>query len=339
MLVVFAAVLAGMLAWNGLQAGRQSLIWGLVAIVFAVLVEGPVRLLARHMPRFVAVLVALVSVVAFVGLIGWGLVHDIGVQLDTLKHELPRAANMLEQSTSAWGSAARQLELSQRATDFLNSLGGSPAQVAQQAAGQASRYFLIVILTIFFLIYGPRMWGGFLTQLTDSRRRARVDEVARDCLHRARRYLLVAIVEALVAGSVVALTAWLLGLAAPTALGLSVALLSVVPYVGLFLGAGPLLLLAGVHDGWHLALVIVLAATLQVAHLMTQRRIIEHAIYVGPAAVMIAAVLGYTVYGAGGALFGFVLAVIACALAEAFGTDDVIGAEGADTDQVIAQAR
>ncbi len=147
-----------------------------------------------------------------------------------------------------------------------------------------------------------------------------------------------AIVEALVAGSVVALTAWLLGLAAPTALGVSVALFSVVPYVGLFLGAGPLLLLAGVHDGWQLGLVVALAAALQVAHLMTQRRIIEHAIYVGPAAVMIAAVLGYTVYGAGGALFGFVLAVIASALAESFGTDDVPGAEPAEAPDAVETA-
>jgi predicted PurR-regulated permease PerM len=321
-LVVFAGVLAGMLAWNLFRAGRQPLIWGIVAITLAVLFELPVRRLTRWMPRGVAIVFTLFGMVALVGLVGWGLAHDVSVQLDALRRELPAAAKTLEASTSAWGNVARRLELSQRIVDLLPSFGGSPVEVAQQTAAQASRYFLITILLIFFLIYGPRMWAGFLAQQRDRDRRVRVANAARDWLGRVQGYLIGAIAEALAVGGLVALTAWAAGLPAPTGLGFSAALFSFIPYVGVVLGSVPVLLLAGVHGTYQAVIVALIVALLQASHILAQRQICRRTVYVGPAIIVIGAVLGYTSYGVGGALFGLALAVAGSALAEVLGTPD-----------------
>jgi predicted PurR-regulated permease PerM len=322
MALVFAGVLSGMVAWNLLRAGRQSLIWGAVAVTLAILFELPVRRLACWMPRGVAIVLSLVGMVSLLGLIGWGLAHDVSVQLEALRRELPDAARTLEASTSVWGDAARRLELSQRVADLIPNFGGSAAAVAQQTAAQASRYFLITILVIFFLIYGPRMWAGFLGQQREASRRERIAAAAGDCLRRVQGYLVGAIVEALVAGGLVALLAWALGLPAPTGLGFSVALFSFVPYVGVVLGAGPALLLGAVHGSAAAITMTALVAGLQLGHMLAQRRLCHRTVYVGPAAVIIAVVLGYTAYGTGGALFGLVLAVVLSAMAEVFGTED-----------------
>jgi len=54
--------------------------------------------------------------------------------------------------------------------------------------------------------------------------------------------------------------------------------------------------------------------------------------YVGPALISVVFLLGYDVYGIGGALFGTAIGVFVMALAGAIGTDDP------EEDAVVAQA-
>jgi predicted PurR-regulated permease PerM len=99
-------------------------------------------------------------------------------------------------------------------------------------------------------------------------------------------------------------------------------LFSFVPYVGVVFGAGPALLLAGVDGASAAITMAAVVLALQLGHMFAGRSLCKRTVYVGPAAVLIAVVLGYTAYGIGGALFGLVLAVVLSALAEVFGTDD-----------------
>jgi hypothetical protein len=69
-------------------------------------------------------------------------------------------------------------------------------------------------------------------------------------------------------------------------------------------------------------IVALIVALLQASHILALRQICRRTVYVGPAIIVIGAVLGYTSYGVGGALFGLALAVAGSALAEVLGTPD-----------------
>ncbi len=105
------------------------------------------------------------------------------------------------------------------------------------------------------------------------------------------------------------------------------------PYLGIVLGAIPALLLAAGFRSFTVAgVLLAVFLAMQAAQILLQRRLRGRVIYVGPALIGIVFLLGYDVYGIGGALFGIAIAMFAMALADAVGTDDP------EVDAVAAQA-
>jgi predicted PurR-regulated permease PerM len=143
-------------------------------------------------------------------------------------------------------------------------------------------------------------------------------------LHQGRAYLLFALAQSFVVGFVVWAVCRLADVPAPAPLGLIVGLTSLVPYLGIALGAIPALLLAaGFRPVETVVLLLAVFAALQVGQVILQRRLRGSVMYVGPAIVIVVFLIGYGVYGIGGALFGIALAVWALALVEAVGIDDL----------------
>jgi predicted PurR-regulated permease PerM len=116
----------------------------------------------------------------------------------------------------------------------------------------------------------------------------------------------------------------LLELNASFLLGLIVGGLSVVPSMGIILGGLPAMLIAAAFVGVDgLAWVIALLVGLQLIddHLV-QPRIDTRTLRVGPAAPLIVGLLGWELYGLGGAIYAVALLVLVLALARAVSTDD-----------------
>jgi hypothetical protein len=125
----------------------------------------------------------------------------------------------------------------------------------------------------------------------------------------------------------------LLGLNASFLLGLIVGALSVVRSLGIILGGLPAMLIAAAFAGVDgLAWVVVLVVGLQLVDgLFVQPRIDTRTLRVGPAGPLIVGLLGWELYGLGGAIYGVALLVLLLALARAASTDD----DG--TDVVVAK--
>ena len=104
---------------------------------------------------------------------------------------------------------------------------------------------------------------------------------------------------------------WWLDLPGPFVLALLLGMLSVVPYVGIPLaGAGVMLFAWATTDVATIAAVglfILGASVVQIA--MVRRRVDAETLYVGPAVPVIVGLLGWQLYGFGGALYGIILAV------------------------------
>jgi predicted PurR-regulated permease PerM len=110
--------------------------------------------------------------------------------------------------------------------------------------------------------------------------------------------------------------AYLLDLPSPAALGFAAGLLAMLPHVGIVLGNLPLilLLLALRSDLAAIVAAVVIVACQLVDSYVVRRRISLHSVHVGLLVPWVVVLVGYAVYGVGGAAFALVFAVFGLAV-------------------------
>jgi predicted PurR-regulated permease PerM len=308
-LLVIGAVVAAVGLANGFVAARRPLAWAAAASVAAWLLSGVVDILGRWVPRGVAVVVTVLGVVVVAGG-GWvGARVTFADEVDRLRRTLPAAASDLEMRFRA----AADFDLEERTRVFVNDLDdrfGIHAQLTA-GAGTASTYLVTGILTLFLLGYGRRFVDAALRQIADPARRASVTAVVDQASHAARSYLLIVLVQALVVTAVCSAAFYLLDLPAPFVLGLLVGWLSAIPYLGILLGGLAPLLVAVTEP--HLLTYLVLAALLiglQSVEVLVVRPRADRTMRVGPALMLAGILIGFELYGFGGAVYGTALLVL-----------------------------
>lgn len=303
--------------WNVIVAARAVMATAVAAAVLALLLSGPVEWVARSMRRGLAVLVVLLVSAAGFGLLTFAVYDELNGAFARLDTVAPEAARQLEAS-ERFGEVATDLKLGERVEDAVTELRNSTQDRARQAAFRVASYLIVTVLTIFFLIYGPRMIEGGLEQIRDPGRRDRVRRIVNASVQRGRRYLGGAIAQALVVIGVCFAAFNAADLPAALALAALVGLVSIVPYFGILVGFLPALLFSGAFQAGRTTVALVaLAIVLQVASTAHVRRMSRRALYAGPALTLFALLLGFDVYGAGGAVFGSALVVFILAGIEA----------------------
>src|SRR6185436_17675050 len=165
--------------------------------------------------------------------------------------------------------------------------------------------------------WGPRFASAALKQVTDEERRDRLAHVVGGAFARSQVYVDLMLAQ----GVVVGLLGWLVFRAfdvpAPTPLAVLLGALSLVPVVGIFVGGLPAVMLVAGFDSFGRAgvlLAIVLVA--QVLEVVLYQSVTRRTLYIGPAVVVIAWLLGYGIYVIGGAVVAAAVAVFATALTE-----------------------
>lgn len=329
--VVFAGIAVGVFAFGVADAARRVLGWAVASAVVAALLEPLVRFLDRYLPRIVAILAGLLVVGILFGSVVTGILADLGNQFDRLRDDLPRAAEELEES-ARFGEAATNFRLEDRVEEVLDRLRDPTSGVAsEQTANSASAYLVCTVLTAFFLASGPGAGQVALDQIRDRRRRERLKEIFHLGFTHSRTYVLFCLAKAAVAG----LIGWALcyweDVPAPIVLGVAIAGLSVVPGFGIvFGGIFALLLEAGLGTpGGALRLALAFLA-LQIADALFVRYVVvPRSLVVGPAAIVIGVIVGFEVYGIGGAVYATILAIFGVALLDAAGRPEVEAPETA----------
>lgn len=320
--VVFGAIIAALVAQNVLIAGRRPIGWALAAAVAAAAVEPLVGRAARYMRRGVAMAVVLIPLLALIGLVTMGVVRDLDVQIEQLQNDIPRVAQEIEEGEQA-GEAAREFELEEKAQELADSLRRPSSRVGEEAIGGASTWVLTLILTLFALIWGPRFARAGLRQVPEGERRDRLARVVGRAYTRSQAYIEVTVVLALVTG----VAAWavfeLIELPAPTPLAVVVGVGSLVPGIGIAVGTLPAALLAGgLMSPWTGVALFVGAVAFQVLHALVLRRATRGAAHPGAAVVVISFVVGYELYGVGGAVVGTCLVVFLVAMLDSIAEEE-----------------
>jgi predicted PurR-regulated permease PerM len=305
------AVAAGrVLGWIGAAAA--------VALVLTPVVER----LHRWLPRGIAVLVVALVILGGGGLAGYGVGASLVRQYQGVQEALPRAAESVERS-NRFGDVAREAKLSQRAREVVDAIpgklrGGSPADAVRSAATRGVAFIATGILTLFFLLHGPKLLAGSVRQLPPDRQE-RFRRIAGRAIDRASRYALLTLLQAVVAGLVGYGVARALAVPGAAALGLWLTLWAVVPLVGSFVGALPIVALAAAQEPLHGVAAAAFFIVYQIAEgTIAQRQIDRRTMRLGPFLTALAGVAGIELYGLGGALvLTLALALLVAALAEA----------------------
>ena len=292
--------------------------WIVVAATFAGLLFPLVEKLAERLPHGVAMAMVVGGSLLLAGLVAWAVVDDVSDQLGELQDALPDAARDLERS-ERFGETAREAQLAERVESFVDELperlrGGKPADALRSAATRGVAFLATGVLTIFFLIHGPRLLRAASKQLPRGPdRRAR--RVGYNAYRRSWRYIAGSLGMAAIAGLLAYGCATLLDVPGAAPLAVWMALLDVVPVLGVVLGAAPLVLLAAATSPWWqtvlVGAVLIGWQVVEVVHL--QKRVERASLHIGPFVTIAVAMVGLELYGIGGALVALVATVVLAA--------------------------
>ena len=191
-----------------------------------------------------------------VGFVSYRLVNDVTQATHRLQQAAPKRAAQLEKNSDL----LRQVHFRRRVTDLVDNIpqrlaGGSGTKALESAATSGVAFVAGLILTIFFLLYGPRIFRAGLVQVRDPARRLRVEHVLVRGTRRGLDYARIKVLEALVEGVLAYVIARAAGVPGPAALGVWAGLWTLLPVAGVLVGALPIVLLAGASSPTNAVLV------------------------------------------------------------------------------------
>jgi putative heme transporter len=291
--------------------------WVIACAIVALLIDPLVDVVNRVLPRWISVIIVLLGVLAIVGGVIIGLANDLLDSLDELQTAAPEAAAGLEDRFD-W---AADIQITDRVQAFVDDWSDRIRERAvSRVAGTAPTYLVTGILMLFLLAYGRRYFEAFVRQFGEDRRDD-IRTVAQAAALRGRVYLLIALANSLVNGILVGLLCRALDLPAPLSLGVAVGAFTILPLIGVLVGGMPAILLAfGLEGGWTGLIVVLVLLLLQtVEALVVRPRVDPRTVRLGPAAPIVVGLLGFELYGVGGAIYGIALTVIGFAALDAIG--------------------
>ena len=314
---MIGAVVAAIAVVDLFDAARRPIAWVVATSIVAWLLSAVITVLARRMPRQLAVVLTVLGFAILASGAWIGVRATIKSEVDRLRTSLPSAARDLESRHKA----AADFHLADRAQSFVNNLDerfGTHA-AATAAATTASTYVVTGILMLFLLGYGPRFVAGALRQIADDVKRATIGAILNQASGAARLYLLYALAQAVVIASLCWAVFYLLDLPAPFILGLLVGGLGFIPYFGIVLGGFAPLLAAATdpHKATYIFLVVMLLVLQCVEAIVIRPRLDRRTLRVGPTLILVAMLVGFELYGFGGALYSIAVLVFLSAVLNA----------------------
>jgi predicted PurR-regulated permease PerM len=320
-LIIAVAMLGVTLAALRLIASATRVIgWVLAATTIAALLYPIVARLSRHIPRAVAILVVLLTVLGSIGLVAYRIVDEVVRETHALQEAAPDVGADLENS-KRFGDLATRLKLSERLPNLAQQIpqrlqGGDTAEALRSAATRGVAFLVTGVLSLFLLLHGPRLATGGLRQIRDPVRRRRIERIGLIAYQRAWKYVAGSIGMATLAGIVAFIVARSFNVPGAAPLAVWVALWDIVPIVGAFIGVMPIVLLAYTLGTPQRGILIfaILFTYAVIEAFVFQHWIEARSVRVGPFITIVAGLIGIEMYGVGGALILEVYAVLAVAV-------------------------
>jgi predicted PurR-regulated permease PerM len=325
-LAIVFGLAATVLALNVVHNAQRVIAWVLIAAAIAALVFPAVEWLAhfRYIPRALAVVMLVVLGLGTLGFLGYRIVNDVSDAMSSLQDAAPKRAAELEHNSDFF----RQIKLEERVTRFVDAIperlaGGQPTEAIKTNATRGVAFLAGLILTIFFIWYGPRLIDGGIGLVEDASARRRTELVIKAGSQRALFYARVKLWEAVVEGLLAYSIARIAHVPGPAALGVWVGLWSFLPVAGVVIGALPIVVFAAAQSTQRAIVVAAVFVVIGIGDWLVNRWLQRRAVAVGSFPIVLAAFGGLELYGLTGALLFMLGAVLIASILSEIGPEEV----------------
>jgi predicted PurR-regulated permease PerM len=309
-LTVVASALALLILWRL----RTPIGYLVIALFVALVSAAPVAVLSQHMRRGFAIAIVYGAIVLLPIGIGAILIPPGVEAASDLVNDMPRYAEELTETienNDQLREINENFSVTDKVEDFAeessaSALGDAPGALADFGAGLVTAIFALVtilILSMFMVARGPTWVNAFLR--TRPEKEARVVRRALYAMAQAvSSYVGGALLQAFIAGTAAFVMLTILGVPAPLALAMVVAVFDLIPLIGATIGAFlvGLVTLFGDFPIDTIVWIVFAIAYQQFENYVVQPRIQSRAVDLDPFVVVVAALFGGTLFGILGAL-------------------------------------
>jgi predicted PurR-regulated permease PerM len=236
-------VLGAILTFHALIEARMLLIPFSLSMVFALLLYPFSRRLERmNLPRSISTLIAMVLVVLLVS----SVVYILSIQIGRISEELPTIeAKLVDTIDEAQLFLEEQFEIDQRAqtsylkealATFFRSSSAFYKATFSLTAGLLN-YLVVVPIALFFMLYYRSFFKDFLYRLIPRQQHDKLAKVLFDVQQVIQSYIVGLFTVIAIVAVLNTLGLYFLGIEHAVFFGLLASLLTIIPYVGVFIGS------------------------------------------------------------------------------------------------------
>ena len=291
---------------------RQVLTWVVIALFLALALNPLVEFLVRRNIRRGISIALTYGLLAFI-VVGLGatfvptLVDEVNDFIDAV----PGLVQDLTEGRGRLGFLERDYQIVERVREAVQNLeasrvlgvSGTAVAVTKGVITAIVALITIIVLSIFFLIEGPRIVARFYDALPEEQR-PRWQKLGHDVYATIGGYVAGAITIALIASISAAIVLSILGVSYAFALALLVFLLDLVPLAGATIATVLVSLVAFLDSGWKIALIVLAWFILyqQIENHVLYPLVYSRTVQLSPLVILMAVLVGASLAGILGAL-------------------------------------
>jgi predicted PurR-regulated permease PerM len=299
------------LLFRALERGQETLILLALSLFLAAGLDPAVRKLeSLGLSRGPAVASVFVGAILFLVGIGFAVVPPLIDQTATFVHNLPSYVTEL-QNNRRIAELDKRFGILQSVQNYLHDsklvqqLASNLFSVGSTLATTIFQVFSLAVLTLYFLLY-LRDITGFAYRLSPASRRPKVSQIGDKIVTQIGHYVVGTAALALSSGLVTLIFLWVARVPYPFALAFIVAILELAPVVGAILATtvvSTVVLLESVPTG--IATIVFFLAWYTAQRIWLYPRLLHPSVRISPAAAVVGALAGYTLFG----VIGFLVSI------------------------------
>ncbi len=304
---IAAAVIGMVVALNLLLRLQGVLLVVVASFVLALGLQPALTGLGRvGLERWQAMGVVLLGGLAVAGAAAGAIVPVLVGQIDEIAASIPTLLDDLRASGGPIGDFVDRIDwavvVDGAGTGLLGSVSGM--------AGAVFNVITVLILTPYFAYYFPaiKRYGLRLLRRED---RPEFLRMVNESVDRISGYILGNFIVSVIAVAVSFVALWLLGIRFPLALAFWIGITDLIPVVGVFLGAAPVVALAALDGtGTVIAAIAFIVVYQQIENYLIGPRVMKRAVDLSPPSVILALMIGGSLAGFLGALLALPVAAL-----------------------------
>lgn len=322
--VVLLIVIAGVAA--AIYVTGKLLILAFGAILGAIVIHAIAELYHERLrvPAKAAVGLAIASVLAVIGLLGWLFGVEFRAQVNLLVLRLPGLLDQLSAYVAQTPVGAKVVDAVKAA--FAGSRVAQDIGGLAQGAGELILNSLLVLVGAIFFAVDPKVYErGFLLLMPRSKRAA-VEDALADVASTLRLWLRAQLIQMTTMGVLVGVGLWLAGVPSAPALGLLTGLSEFIPYIGPAAAMLPALGLAATEGTQPLVWTLVVFAVVRLVQTNVITPYVTSRVIAIPPAITLFAILAIgAVFGLFGLFFSAAILVVIFSLVRSLYLREVLG--------------